>query len=221
MNTTYEAAVRRAIKRVHVEVRPNLRISRESQEALIAILCLLNDRIIGECVKNHKSKKEGLKVRVAQRAMETIYPGLLKAHANANASKCLAKYQAGLIEYHPKLVKIIKKTSVMSPKEHFQKCVPILMSMLYRKVGVNIDARNIVANILQQMFEKLVQKARQVTDYRSTLGAREIIKATDYFMPAVLAKYAISEGVRNAFIYLNGLSRYTVEDFAAKGYAVD
>ncbi|GIY88537.1 hypothetical protein CEXT_234001 [Caerostris extrusa] len=60
MNSTYEAAVRRAIKRVHVEVRPNLRISRESQEALIAILCLLNDRIIGECVKNHKSKRKTL-----------------------------------------------------------------------------------------------------------------------------------------------------------------
>ncbi|GFQ66401.1 hypothetical protein TNCT_672021 [Trichonephila clavata] len=213
---SYEISIRNATRKIVTTVHPGLRISSGALQCMHRIMTQLNEKMIKACLKNNpKGKQSDMREEIAQKAVEEELPQQLKVHATVNAHRCLAKYKAGLLVYKPTLLRTFtrKKKKTKRVAEHFMKVVQALAEIISPEIKLDKDAKEMNADIMQQMCKILVEKTNLVSQDKDVIEAREIIKSIDYFMPAIIAKYAISEGVRNALQFLSGLSNYKPEHF--------
>ncbi|GFY53901.1 hypothetical protein TNIN_395811 [Trichonephila inaurata madagascariensis] len=213
---SYEINIRNATRKIVTTVHPGMRISSGALHCMNRIMSQLNEKIIKVCLKNTpKRKQTEMREEIAQKAVEAELPQQLKIHATINAHRCLTKYRTGLLVYKPTLLRTFTRKKKKNKKvaEHFKKVVQALAEKISPEIKLEIDAKEMNADILQQMCKILVEKTNVVAQNKDVVEAREIIKSIDYFMPATIAKYAISEGVRNALQYMSGLSHYKPEHF--------
>ncbi|GFU88961.1 integrase catalytic domain-containing protein [Trichonephila clavipes] len=213
---SYEISIRNATRKIVTTVHPGMSISSGALHCMHRIMSQLNEKIIKACLKNNpKGKQTEMREEIAQKAVEEELPQQLKTHATVNAHRYLTKYRTGLLVYKPKLLRTFthKKKKTKKVAEHFMKVVQALAERVSPEIKLDKDAKEMNADIMQQMCKILVEKTNSVAQDKDVIEARDIIKSIDYFMPAIIAKYAISEGVRNALQFMSGLSNYKPEDF--------
>ncbi|GFS34295.1 hypothetical protein NPIL_442651 [Nephila pilipes] len=211
---SYEAGVRKAVRRIVTTIHPGLTISPYSQRLLQVVMSQFNDKMIKDCLnKNSNGKRTEMREEIVQKAVEAALPQQLRAYAITNAHRCLANYKAGLFVYEPVLIRFKKKPTTAV---RFLRTVQFLAEMINPEIKLSKDAKEMVADILQQMCKSLAEKAESVSEGKAEVAPHEIVKSIDYFMPATIARFAISEGLRNALRSMNGLSYYKRNDFHRK-----
>ncbi|GFS30963.1 hypothetical protein TNIN_443711 [Trichonephila inaurata madagascariensis] len=214
----FQVGVRKASRKLVEIVHPGLGVSKGALKALQVLIFGLNQEIVEIILKNGKKKKpQTLREDSAQKAVEQVLPGTLKKCALAEAHKCLAKFGAGLIKYKPQITHVKKKKSksLDAPRE-FMKCVPNLLQLIDTHARIDMDAKLMIGDILNQMCKQVVAKTHELALANKTaiLGSQDVISAVYACMGPNLAKHAIAEGARNALLFINNTTKYKAEDFA-------
>ncbi|GFX97353.1 hypothetical protein TNCV_1077241 [Trichonephila clavipes] len=131
-------------------------------------------------------------------------------------SRCNSLKQR-LIKYKPQITHAKKKKSksLDAPRE-FMKCVPNLLQLIDTHARIDMDAKLMIGDILNQMCKQVVAKTHELAlaNKANILESQDVISAVYACMSSNLAKHAIAEGARNALLFINNTTKYKAEDFA-------
>lgn len=79
-----------------------------------------------------------------------------------------------------------------------------VLKQVHPEMGVSKKAMAVLNSFVGDLFERICSEAGKCASYagRSTLGARDIMAATNLVLPGELAKHAASEGTKSVNKYM-------------------
>lgn len=220
----YRSSVRRALKIVLERNHPKLKISTGALKIIEKLFVDLNRELIDSCLNLAPATHKGsnMNVHIAHEAVKSTIPGRLGDFACNSANQCIVKYEVGILNYKlQRKTKTKRKPDKSMPPAAFSKSVLVLADLVDPEMKVHVEAKKLVASILQQMCQVVVSKASQTAEVEQMLTVHDIIKAVDFCMTPSMARMAIAEGTRNTMLYLNGITTYSEKDFPRQRKKVD
>jgi histone H2B len=98
-----------------------------------------------------------------------------------------------------------KRKRVRRMGEGYQRYVYRVLKQVHPDMGISSQAMTILNNLMNDMFEKLVDEAAKLKTYTGhmTLSSKEIQGAVKLVLPGELGKHAIAEGTKAITNYIS------------------